>query len=82
MTVFSSFCVLSVKTKGMASNSLNGNTTSLLPDDLVHINGPTTEDAVVAVLQQRSAAGENYVCMLISSYISLSRLNLVITTVC
>ena len=51
----------------MASNSLNGNTTSLLPDDLVHISGAITEDAVVGVLQQRSVAEENYVCMLNSS---------------
>jgi len=61
------FCVLSVKTKGIASNSLNGNTTSALPDDLVHISGPITEDAVVGVLKQRSVAGENYVSMLIAS---------------
>ena len=53
----------------MASNSLNGNTTSLVPDDLVHINGPITEDAVIGVLQQRSVAGENYVCTLYVDYI-------------
>ena len=45
----------------MASNSLNGNTTSLRPDNLVHLSGPITEDAVLGVLQQRSVAGENYV---------------------
>ncbi|KAJ7378290.1 Myosin [Desmophyllum pertusum] len=49
-----------VRTRGMASNSLNGNTTSLPPDDLVHLSGPITEDAVIGVLQQRSTAGENY----------------------
>lgn len=49
-----------VKTKGMVSNSQSGNTTSLQPDDLVHISGPITEDAIVSVLQQRSVAGENY----------------------
>lgn len=66
----------------MASNSLNGNTTSLVPDDLVHIRGPITEDAVVGVLQQRSVAGENYVCMLNSSNCSkcLSHLNPIIMT--
>ena len=63
MTVFNKFlCVLSVKTRGMPSNSLNGNTTSLPPDDLVHISGPITEDTVLGALRERSAAGENYVC--------------------
>ena len=56
--------VLTVKTKGMVSNSQSGNTTSLLPDDLVDICGPITEDAVVGALQKRSVAGENYVCLL------------------
>ena len=50
-----------VKTRGMPSNSVDGNITSLPPDDLVHVTGPITEDAVIKVLQQRSAAGENYV---------------------
>ena len=70
-------CVLLVKTKGIASNSLNGNTTSPLPDDLVHICGPITEDAVVGVLKQRSVAGENYVSMFIASNVSncLTQLN-------
>lgn len=56
-----------VKTKGMVSNSQSGNTTSLQPDDLVHIGGPITEDAIVSVLQHRSVAGENYVCRFNSS---------------
>lgn len=51
----------------MVSNSQSGNTTSLQPDDLVHIGGPITEDAIVSVLQQRSVAGENYVCRFNSS---------------
>ncbi len=66
-----SILFLSVKTRGLASNSLNGNTTSLPPDDVVHLNGPITEDAVVGMLQQRSAAGENYVCVMIFSYSSV-----------
>lgn len=49
-----------VKTKGMASNSVSGNQISTPPDDLVHLNGPITEAAVLGALQQRSAAGENY----------------------
>lgn len=49
-----------VKTNGMASNSVSGNQTSLPPDDLVHLNGPITEAALLDVLQQRSAAAENY----------------------
>ena len=51
-----------VKTRGLPSNSLNGNITSSPPDDLVHLSGPVTEDAIIRVLQQRSMAGENYVC--------------------
>lgn len=62
MTVLRNVCILSVKTKGMVSNSQSGNTTSLLHGDLVHIGGPITEDAIVGVLQQRSVAQENYVC--------------------
>ena len=54
--------LLPVKTRGLPSNSLNGNITSLSPDDLVHLSGPVTEDAIIRVLQQRSMAGENYVC--------------------
>lgn len=53
--------VLSVKTNGMASNSVSGNKTSLPPDDLVHLTGPITEAALLGALQQRSAAAENYV---------------------
>lgn len=45
----------------MASNSVSGNKTSLPPDDLVHLNGPITEAALLGALQQRSAAAENYV---------------------
>ena len=70
----------------MVSNSRSGNTTSLLPDDLVHISGPVTEDAVVGVLQKRSVAGENYVCniMLNSSNCSkwLSCFNPIVMALC
>lgn len=45
----------------MASNSVGGNQTSLPPDDLVHLTGPITEAVLLEVLQQRSAAAENYV---------------------
>ena len=45
----------------MPSNAVNGNITSLPPSDLVHVSGPITEDAVIGVLQQRNAVGENYV---------------------
>jgi len=53
----------------MASNSQNGNITSLVQEDLVHISGPITEDAVISVLQQRSVTGENYVCISYVDYI-------------
>lgn len=49
-----------VKTKGIPSNALTGSTTSQSLDDLVHVTGPITEDAIIKVLQQRSALGENY----------------------
>lgn len=54
--------VLLVKTRGIPSNSVDGNLTNLPPSDLVHLSGPVTEDAITRVLQQRSAVGENYVC--------------------
>lgn len=50
-----------VKTKGIPSNALTGSTTSQSLDDLVQVNGPITEDAIIKVLRQRSALGENYV---------------------
>ncbi|KAK2557261.1 Unconventional myosin-VIIb [Acropora cervicornis] len=52
-----------VKTKGIPSNALTGSTTSQSLDDLVHVTGPITEDAIIKVLQQRSAMGENYTRM-------------------
>ena len=83
-TFATSTFVLSVKTKGMVSNSQSGNTPSLLPDDLVHICGPITEDAVVGVLQKRSVAGENYVCLinLFNCCKCLSHCNPIIMTLC
>ena len=53
--------VLLVKTRGIPSNSVDGNLTNLPPGDLVHLSGPVTEDAITRALQQRSAVGENYV---------------------
>lgn len=49
-----------VKTSGMPSNALSGSVTSQSFDDLVHATGPITEDAIIRVLQQRSALGENH----------------------
>lgn len=55
------FGLFLVKTKGIPSNALTGSTTSQSLDDLVHVTGPITEEAIIKVLQQRSALGENYV---------------------
>lgn len=63
------FGLLLVKTKGIPSNALTGSTTSL--DDLVHVTGPITEDAIIKVLQQRSALGENYVSIINRLYFYL-----------
>lgn len=51
---------LGVKTKAQSSNCVGVDKLSC-PEDLVHLAGPITEDGIVRVLQQRSAAGHNYV---------------------
>ena len=65
------FGLLLVKTKGIPSNALTGSTTSQSLDDLVHVSGPITEDAIIKVLQQRSALGENYVSIINRLYFYL-----------
>lgn len=68
---FCNFGLLLVKTKGIPSNALTGSTTSQSLDDLVHVTGPITEDAIIKVLQQRSAMGENYVSIINRLYFYL-----------